>query len=101
MAMIVPVMWIGVVGMPVHLPDMLVPMRVWLTGRIDLSVLMLVMSIVTMPVFVFHRLVEAIMPQLTDTLRIAKIFPRQSGGCFEPTIMTASVLMGDGPKTIL
>jgi hypothetical protein len=60
MGMVMPVMQIGVVGMPVHQPDMLVPMRVRLTGRIDVSMLVLVMSIVTMPVFVSRRFVEVI-----------------------------------------
>ena len=33
-------------------------MRVWLAGRINRGVLVLVMCVVTMPVLMFHRLVD-------------------------------------------
>ena len=56
-----PVMQIGVVGMPMHQFDVPVPMSMRLSGGIALGVLVLVMGIVTMPVLVFHRLVEVFM----------------------------------------
>ena len=62
--MTVAMMQIGVVGMPVHQPDMLMPMRVWFDRQVARGVLMLVMCIVTMAVLMFHRLVGGVVLML-------------------------------------
>jgi hypothetical protein len=60
MPMTMAMMQIGVVGMPVHQTDMPMPVRVWFVWLIARTVLMLVMCIVTMPVLMFHRIVDVV-----------------------------------------
>ena len=63
-SMAMAMMQIGVVGMPVHQPDMLMPMRMWFVRRIAWGVLVLVMYIVEMPVLMFHRFVDVVVLML-------------------------------------
>ena len=60
MAMSMPMMEVRVVRMPVHQANVPVPMRVWFTGRIARTMRVLMMLVVTMPVFMLHRLVNVL-----------------------------------------
>ena len=60
MAMSMPMMEVRIVGMPVHQANVPVPMSVWLIGRIGRTMLVLMMLVVTMPVFMLHRLVNVL-----------------------------------------
>ena len=61
MAMSMPMMEVRVVRMPVHQANVPVPMSVWFTGRIAGTMRVLMMLVVTMSVFMLHRLVNVLM----------------------------------------
>jgi hypothetical protein len=54
----VPMMQIGIMGVPVHHADVPVPVGVRLASRIVQGVRVLVMFVMTMPMLVLARLVE-------------------------------------------
>ncbi len=58
MTMPMPMMEVRVVRMPVHQSDVAMPMSVRFTGWITGAMRMLMMLVVTMPVFMLHRLVN-------------------------------------------
>jgi hypothetical protein len=60
MAMSVPMMEVRVVRMPVHQANVTMPMSVQFAGRIACAMRVLMMLVVTMPVFMLHRLVNVL-----------------------------------------
>ena len=58
MTMPMPMMKVRVVRMPVHQSDVAMPMSVRFTGWITGAMRVLMMLVVTMPVFMLHRLVN-------------------------------------------
>jgi hypothetical protein len=67
-----PMMQVWIMRMPMHQPDMLVPMQMWLPRRVRWRVLVLVMRVMNVPVFVSHRFADVFMlieasPELEQT----------------------------------
>ena len=60
MTMSVPMMEVRVVRMPVDQADVPMPMSVRLAGRVADAVRVLMVLVVPMPVFMFHRLVKVL-----------------------------------------
>ena len=60
MAVSMPMMEVRVVRMAVHQANVPVPMSVWFTGRIAGTMHVLVMLVVTMPMFMLHRFVNVL-----------------------------------------
>jgi hypothetical protein len=60
MAMSMPMMEVRVVRMPVHDADVPMPMSMRFAGRVAGAMRVLMMLVVTMPVFMLHRLVNVL-----------------------------------------